>query len=423
MPFPAVFYRSFCNNGQRSTQQSALSAQTGKRRRSPILIALVSALVVSLPLTAAILPEDRSDMLYHRYQGGGVTIQGPSILARKQIGKHVSVSGNVYQDSVTSASIDVVTQGSPYQEHRNEKRVGVDYLNDNTSMNLTYVNSEESDYLADTYSFSVSHDMFGELTNVTLGYARGLDEVRQNSAGVSSRKGTADHYKYRLDLSQILTKDMVVGLGMELITDEGKRDTATTSCGEVTSTLNNPYRQILVQDHITGSYSWGCLEQYPQTRTSNTYALRGKYYLPYRASVGLEYRSFADTWDISADMVEMKYVQPILSDWIFDFSYRTYSQSQASFYSDSFLDTDAREFKARDKELSKFTSHSLGFGASYEFGKKGWWIFKKGSVNMTYHRINFDYENFTDRSGTNRNLYIPYSFTADVYTFFLSGWY
>ena len=37
---------------------------------------------------AGVLPEDRADVLYHRYQGGGVTIQGPSVLVRKKIGEN-----------------------------------------------------------------------------------------------------------------------------------------------------------------------------------------------------------------------------------------------------------------------------------------------------------------------------------------------
>ena len=43
---------------------------------------------------ASVLPEDRSDALYHRYEGGGVLIDGPSVLVRKQVGKNVSMVGN-----------------------------------------------------------------------------------------------------------------------------------------------------------------------------------------------------------------------------------------------------------------------------------------------------------------------------------------
>ena len=76
---------------------------------------------------AAVLPEDRADALYHRYDGGGVTIDGPSLLVRKQVAKNVSVAANYYVDSISSASIDVVTQGSPYIEQRTQWSGSVDY--------------------------------------------------------------------------------------------------------------------------------------------------------------------------------------------------------------------------------------------------------------------------------------------------------
>ena len=51
-------------------------------------------LVIGLLATAkaAVLPQDRSDVLYHSYQGDGVSIDGPSILLRKKIGNKVSIS-------------------------------------------------------------------------------------------------------------------------------------------------------------------------------------------------------------------------------------------------------------------------------------------------------------------------------------------
>ncbi|MDH5620692.1 MAG: hypothetical protein OEY74_01305, partial [Gammaproteobacteria bacterium] len=99
---------------------------------------------------AGVLPEDRADVLYHLYDGGGVEIDGPSILVRKQVGKSVSVVGNYYVDMVSSASIDVVTTASPYTEERKQWSLGMDYLRGNTTMRVNYTSSEESDYDAET---------------------------------------------------------------------------------------------------------------------------------------------------------------------------------------------------------------------------------------------------------------------------------
>jgi len=75
-----------------------------------------AAALVGTAAKGGVLPDDRADLLYHSYSGGGVTINGTSLLVRKKVGDHVSLVGNWYTDSVSGASIDVVTQASPYKE-------------------------------------------------------------------------------------------------------------------------------------------------------------------------------------------------------------------------------------------------------------------------------------------------------------------
>ena len=60
----------------------------------------------------------------HIYNGGGVTAYGPALLVRKSIADKVSLTGTYYVDTVSNASIDVVTTASPYKETRNELRPG-----------------------------------------------------------------------------------------------------------------------------------------------------------------------------------------------------------------------------------------------------------------------------------------------------------
>src|SRR4051812_11932751 len=88
---------------------------------------------------AGILPEDRADALYFRYDGGGVTINGPSVLVRKSIGEHVSVAANHYIDMVSSASIDVQTSASPYEDERTQTSVSVDFLHGKSTYTAGWV--------------------------------------------------------------------------------------------------------------------------------------------------------------------------------------------------------------------------------------------------------------------------------------------
>src|SRR6185503_204579 len=93
-----------------------------------------------------VLPDDRSDVLYHRYQGGGITIQGPEVLVRKKIGQSLSLSGSYYEDLISSASIDVKLSASPYKETRKQKTFGFDYLHGKSTYSAGIIHSKEPDY-------------------------------------------------------------------------------------------------------------------------------------------------------------------------------------------------------------------------------------------------------------------------------------
>jgi hypothetical protein len=369
---------------------------------------LVAGLVAVSTAQAGVLPEDRADLLFHSYDGGGVTIQGPSMLVRKQFAGKFSAPANYYVDEVSSASIDVVTTASAYEEERTQYSVGLDYLHDRWLMNIGFTSSEENDFVAETFSFGVSQDLFGDLTTISLGYSLGDDVVSRR--GDSSFSDTIERQHYRLGLSQILTQNLLFGLSFETITDEGF--------------LNNPYRSVRYLDSSSAlgfSYEQ---EIYPRTRTSDAASMRLRYYLPYRAALHGEYRSYADTWDIKASTFELGYTHPIDTGITVEAKFRHYSQDRAEFFSDLFAGPQYQNFMARDKELSTFTSTTVRFGVSYDILQSGWRFVEKGSVSFVYDHILFEYEDFRDLTQLNG---VPgteplYEFSADVVQIFVSFW-
>ncbi len=377
---------------------------------------LVLAASFALPATAAVLPEDRADVLYHRYEGGGVTIHGPSVLVRKKMAEKYSVSANYYMDMVTSASIDVEVSGaSEYKEERDQYSLGFDYLRGKTTYSLSYTNSEENDYEAQTASFGISQDLFGDLTTVTMGFSKGWDTVRNATDLLFEEE--IERWSYRVGVSQIVTKTMIATLGLEVITDEGY--------------LNNPYRSFRYLNPTNDQLFSLEREIYPHTRTSNAVALNAKYFLPYRAALNGGYRFFTDTWGIRADTFEVGYTHPV-GPWTFEIGYRNYSQNHADFYSDLFERRDQQNFMARDKELATFTSHRVRLGGTYEFARTGWRFVKKGSASLFYDRIEFDYEDFRDARysmDASAENFRPagteplYTFGANVIQAFISIWF
>ncbi len=371
--------------------------------------------------TAGVLPDDRADTLYHYYDGGGVKIDGPSILVRKSIKDRVSVYGNYYVDRISSASIDVVTSGaSAYTEERDEYSVGVDFLNGDTLMSMGFTSSSERDYKAQSLNIGIAQEIFGGMTTVTMGYGRGADDVYRNGPdgqpdGIFADE--ADRRNYRLGLSQVVTRNMLLGINYEAITDEGF--------------LNNPYRQVRYADGGSATGYAFEAEVYPRTRSSNAVALRTRYYLPYRAAVQAGYRFFADSWGIDAHNVDVGYTHPLGPAWVFDLSYRFYTQSAADFYSDLFPYQGAQNFLARDKELSTFDSHTIRFGVSYDLIADGWGFFDKATVNLHYDHILYDYSDFRDLRAVDSGgapLYATgtepmYSYASDVLQLYFSVWF
>ncbi len=385
---------------------AAAAAVTSMHLRRASITVVVLLLVTAGTATAGVLPDDRGDILYHLYDGGGVEISGPSILVRKRVGRSVSLVANYYVDMVSSASIDVVTTASPYTEEREQMSLGMDYLRGNTTMSISYTNSEESDFIADSYSFSVSQDMFGDLTTLTLAYSLANNEVGRSDDDTFVRY--ADAQFYSIGLTQILTRNLIMGLNVETITDEGF--------------LNNPYRSVRYFDPASPiGYSYEA-ELYPNTRTSTAVGLRARYYLPWRAALQGEYRFYTDTWGILSHTGAISYTHP-WGPFTFTGKYRFYTQNQADFYQDLFSRSEATNFRARDKELSQFVSQAFRLQASYKVFTD-WSFFKKGTVNFVYDELLIDYDNFRDlTTGALVGQEPLYTLEAGVYQLFFSLWF
>ncbi len=393
----------------RPAAAAAVIDESPMRFRLRILHLIVGLLGFAGVASGGVLPEDRADVLYHLYDGGGVEIDGPSLLVRKQAGKNTSFVANYYVDMVSSASIDVVTTASPYTEERTQWSLGMDYLRGNTTMSFGYTSSVESDFDAKTYSFSVNQDMFGDLTTLTLTYALGDDTVSRADDATFERFNDRQHYG--IGLTQIVTRNLIASLNFETITDEGY--------------LNNPYRSVRYLD--SGSpigYSYEP-ELYPNTRTSNAVGLRAKYFLPYRAAIEGEYRYFTDTWDIRSHTASIGYVHP-MGPWTLHAKIRFHDQTSAHFFRDLFARSEATNFRGRDKELSALRSNTLKLAATYEFlnDPDGWGFLKKGSATLSLDRLMVEYDEFTDLStGALLGEEPLYNLDANVLQVYFSFWY
>jgi hypothetical protein len=378
--------------------------------------------LAAVPAVAGVLPEDRADVLYHRYQGGGITVQGPSILVQKRIGDHFAVNANYYQDMISSASIDVLLSASPYKETRTQKSVGAQYLHGKTTYSAGFINSVEPDYKANTSYYSISQDMFGDLTTVTLSYSRGWDQIFRDikANGVIVNDPTfhqrADHRVYGLSISQILSRSLIGTFNYQFSSDQGY--------------LASPYREIRYFDPSSPLGYTLAPQVYPNTRTMDALSASLKYYLPYRAALTGKYRFFTDSWGIVAHTLEVDYLQPVRHHWTLDGSVRYYRQGAASFYGDIFPYANYSNFMARDRELAEFHSITLGLEASYAFSIPHLPWIQKSTATLSFDRMMVNYADYRDAL---YSKYAPgvikagdeplYTLDASIYQAYFSFWF
>ena len=338
---------------------------------------------------AATLPEDLAELMYHSYDGGGVQVTGPALKMRKGFATDFSASASYYVDSISSASIDVVTSASPYSERRKEIALGLDWLQGDSLMTVGYVGSDESDYQSDTVSLGVAQDFFGGMSTVSFGYGRGDDTVSRVD---TEFEDSISRNNYQLGWSQVVTPTILASLNYEAILETGF--------------LNNPYRSA----RILGAQ---IPEQYPRARNSHAVALRGIGMVSRDNVIELGYRWYRDTWQVQSHTLEAAFVRRIRPGVTAEIAYRFYTQDPASFYADDF---DAIfEFMARDKELSTYNSHTVGARVSWDIGRS-FGPLTRNTISIGYDFIRFDYDDFTDiRNGE------LYGFNSHVFQVWFGG--
>lgn len=352
------------------------------------LAGLLGSLFAASGARAVDLGADKAELLYHRYDGGGVKASGPALLLRKSVMDKVAVTGTVYVDAVSNASIDVVTAASPFTERRTEYGLSADYVYRDSKLTLSTSSSKEPDYTANRVGLDIAQEVFGGMSTVNMGFTHGDDKVGKHAE--PGFKATATHWQYRLGSSLILTPRWITSLNLEALADDGF--------------LGSPYRVAYV-------FGAAVPERVPSTRSSRALKWRVVGDLGSRDAMQVGYRYYWDTWGIKASTLDVTYSRYFGDDWLADLTLRYHSQQHALFYSNN-AQADTL-YVSRNRQLSTFHDISLGGKVAYTIRKV------PGQYDVTLNGaleyVQYKFGDFTDiRTG---NLY---SYKASVLQLFLS---
>jgi len=355
------------------------------------LAGLLGSVFAPTAARAATLPEDRAEAMVHVYKGGGVTASGPAVLVRKSLFDKVSLTGSLYVDAVSNASVDVVTTASPYKERRNDFGLALDYAVRDSLVTVGIGASKEPDYSTHSLSVDVAQETYGGMTTVNLGFTRAADEV--GKTGDPGFFDQATHWQYRVGVTQILTPKWLASVNLEAISDTGY--------------LGNTYRVARV-------FGAAVPERHPRTRSSRAVKFRTIGDLGKRDAVRAEYRYFWDTWDIKAHTLEAGYSRYLGESFLADGYVRYYTQSAALFYSDNAQAETT--YVSRNRQLSDFDNVVVGGKLTFDWKKQpGQYDLK---ANAGVELFNLKYKNFTDvRNGS------LYSLRAVVLQLYLTATY
>jgi hypothetical protein len=358
---------------------------------------VLAGLLGASPARALTLPENRAEGMVHLYRGGGVTSQGPALLVRKSLSDRLSLSGSLFVDQVSNASVDVVTTASPYKERRNEYGVAADYLVRDALVSVGIARSDEPDYKTKSASVDIQQEVFGGMTNVSLGFSRAVDQVGR--ASDQAFFDNARHWQYRVGLTQILTPRWQASLNVEAISDTGF--------------LGNAYRTARLFGAVVP-------ERHPRTRSSRAIKIGTVGRVGWfddgsgapRDAFHADYRYFWDTWDIRAHTAEVGYSRYIGNSFLADGFVRYYKQNKALFYSDNAVaDT---TYLSRNRQLATFNNLTVGGKLSYDWKSQPGVYDLKANVGLEL--LNVNYRDYTDvRTGR------PYRLRATVLQLFLTS--
>ncbi|MGR8931519.1 MAG: DUF3570 domain-containing protein [Gammaproteobacteria bacterium] len=274
----------------------------------------------------------------------------------------------------TEQPVQVMT-GASMSETRHGVELGIGHSMDNLTLHAAGARSEEPDYMSYSYQIGAERDLNNKLTTVSFEFSQNFDTIEPTTRLIREEK---NDLSFKIGVSQIVDKGTVLRAGVNYLHSDGY--------------LSNPYKKVFVQgltDNIdlqSGGFNQVYYEKRPNNREQWAISLGYIQYLSSSDSaLHLDYRYFIDNWKIQSHTLKIAYHQPIAKGWVLQPNIRYYSQTDASFYDDYFIEPRSDGHYSSDFRLAGFGSLTGGFNLSRE------WLNNTYLTESVKLELGFDY--------------------------------
>src|SRR5258708_14518910 len=81
----------------------------------------IAAVLLVRSTSADVLPDNRADVFYSKYSGGGLDITGYSATARAKVTENLALEANYFVDKVSGASLHCFSQPRVINDERHQQ--------------------------------------------------------------------------------------------------------------------------------------------------------------------------------------------------------------------------------------------------------------------------------------------------------------
>jgi len=342
--------------------------------------AVALALATAAPALAQDAPEiERGDGVatskLSLYQDDDATTVVTSLVdAQVGVADGTAVGAHVLVDSVSSASVDVVSAATPrFEEARVEVGARVETtLPRDLIAQAAFVRSEENDWQSHSLQLGLARDFAQKNTRVAGSI--GLVGNRVGRSGDPTFEESASAQTYELTVTQLIDRRTLAS--------------ATYTHQRNHGWQSSPYRFVTTTD---GAISR--LEHHPDQRIRHAVTLHGARYVWSDTALSVDYRLYRDDWGVLSHTVAGALHYAPGSSWDVRLRARFYEQGAAHFWRKRY--DEPMTYMSADRELSTFWNLSGGVRVARRFGH----LVADGKVDVIRYRF-LELENLDGRLAT-----------------------